>query len=153
MIPLDDQLRPTWLFGQTLHENCNRGGYYEQADFADAYGSSRVHCQAGMLGAGRAVQRRAAGLDQRSGRLRQRRRHLYRLHDARISGQVHAVHGYAAGRAVVLRRRDDLRPSDSRVAKVYPGVHESRAGLADAARSLAWIPTRPWRVNIFGLIG
>ena len=31
MIPLDDALRPTWLFGQTVHEGCNRGGYYEQA--------------------------------------------------------------------------------------------------------------------------
>jgi hydrogenase small subunit len=33
MIPLDQQLRPTWLFGQTVHEGCDRGGYYEQADF------------------------------------------------------------------------------------------------------------------------
>src|SRR5664279_6262968 len=39
MIPLDQQLRPTWLFGQTVHEGCDRGGYYEQADFADEYGS------------------------------------------------------------------------------------------------------------------
>ncbi len=28
MIPLDDQLRPTWLFGQTVHEGCDRGSYY-----------------------------------------------------------------------------------------------------------------------------
>ena len=34
MIPLDEQLRPTWLFGSTVHEGCDRGGYYEQADFA-----------------------------------------------------------------------------------------------------------------------
>ena len=34
MIPLDEQLRPTWLFGQTVHEGCDRAGYYEQADFA-----------------------------------------------------------------------------------------------------------------------
>jgi hydrogenase small subunit len=38
MIPLDDQLRPTWLFGATVHEGCDRGGYYEQGQFADAYG-------------------------------------------------------------------------------------------------------------------
>ncbi len=31
--PLDDQLRPTWLFGKTVHEGCDRAGYYEQADF------------------------------------------------------------------------------------------------------------------------
>jgi hydrogenase small subunit len=39
MISLDDALRPTWLFGSTLHEGCDRGGYYEQAQFADEYGS------------------------------------------------------------------------------------------------------------------
>ena len=26
MIPLDEQLRPTWLFGKTVHEGCDRGG-------------------------------------------------------------------------------------------------------------------------------
>ena len=35
MIPLDDALRPTWLFSQTVHEGCDRGGYYEQAEFAE----------------------------------------------------------------------------------------------------------------------
>ena len=34
MIPLDASLRPTWLFSETVHEGCDRGGYYEQADFA-----------------------------------------------------------------------------------------------------------------------
>lgn len=35
MIPLDDKLRPTWLFGKTVHEGCDRAGYYEQGDFAE----------------------------------------------------------------------------------------------------------------------
>ena len=35
MIPIDDALRPTWLFSQTVHEGCDRGGYYEQAEFAE----------------------------------------------------------------------------------------------------------------------
>jgi hydrogenase small subunit len=39
MIALDDALRPTFLFPQTVHEACDRGGYYEQADFAAAYGA------------------------------------------------------------------------------------------------------------------
>ncbi|MFI5291188.1 MAG: hydrogenase expression protein HypE, partial [Polyangia bacterium] len=34
MIPLDENFRPTWLFGKTVHEGCSRAGYYEQADFA-----------------------------------------------------------------------------------------------------------------------
>jgi len=42
MIPLDEALRPTWLFGDTVHEGCDRGGYYEQAQFAEEYGSR--HC-------------------------------------------------------------------------------------------------------------
>src|SRR6185295_5522766 len=30
MIPLDEEGRPTWLFGKTVHEGCDRGSYYEQ---------------------------------------------------------------------------------------------------------------------------
>jgi hydrogenase small subunit len=32
MIPLDEQGRPQWLFGMTVHMGCDRAGYYEQAD-------------------------------------------------------------------------------------------------------------------------
>jgi len=49
-IPLDDRQRPTWLFSQTVHEGCDRGGFYEQADFADAYGSSRCIVRLGCWG-------------------------------------------------------------------------------------------------------
>lgn len=49
-IPLDDCLRPTWLFSQTVHEGCDRGGYYEQAQFADAYGSSFCAVKLGCWG-------------------------------------------------------------------------------------------------------
>jgi hydrogenase small subunit len=50
MIPLDDVNRPTWLFGQTVHEGCDRGGYYEQADFAAAYGSPKCIVKLGCWG-------------------------------------------------------------------------------------------------------
>ncbi len=102
MIPLDSVLRPTWLFGQTVHEGCDRGGYYEQADFADRPRLAALHRQARLLGAGRAVQRRQTRLDGRHRRLRQRRRHLHRLHHARVPRQVPAVHGSAAGLAAVV---------------------------------------------------
>jgi hydrogenase small subunit len=49
-IPLDDRLRPTWLFGNTLHEGCDRGGYYEQAQFADDYGSPLCIVKLGCWG-------------------------------------------------------------------------------------------------------
>jgi hydrogenase small subunit len=50
MIPLDECLRPTWLFGATVHEGCDRGGYYEQADFAEEYGSPRCIVKLGCWG-------------------------------------------------------------------------------------------------------
>src|SRR6476620_2377169 len=50
MIPLDQQLRPTWLFGKTVHEGCDRAGYYEQADFANEYGSPKCLVKIGCWG-------------------------------------------------------------------------------------------------------
>ena len=50
MIPLDDQLRPTWLFGKTVHEGCDRGSYYEQGDFATEYGSPKCIVKLGCWG-------------------------------------------------------------------------------------------------------
>jgi hydrogenase small subunit len=49
-IPLADKLRPTWLFGGTLHEGCDRAGYYEQADFAPVYGSRKCIVKLGCWG-------------------------------------------------------------------------------------------------------
>jgi hydrogenase small subunit len=50
MIPLDDKLRPVWLFGQTVHEGCDRAGYYEQADFAQEFGDRRCIVKLGCWG-------------------------------------------------------------------------------------------------------
>ncbi|MGA7460344.1 MAG: hydrogenase expression protein HypE [Terracidiphilus sp.] len=50
MISLDRQLRPTWLFSATVHEGCDRGGYYEQADFAEEYGSPLCIVKLGCWG-------------------------------------------------------------------------------------------------------
>jgi len=50
IIPLDEQLRPTWLFGKTVHEGCDRAGYYEQADFANEYGSPKCLVKIGCWG-------------------------------------------------------------------------------------------------------
>jgi hydrogenase small subunit len=49
-IPLDEQGRPRWLFDQVLHECCDRAGFYEQADFADQYGSTRCLVKLGCWG-------------------------------------------------------------------------------------------------------
>ncbi|MEP6903643.1 MAG: hydrogenase expression protein HypE [Actinomycetota bacterium] len=50
MIPLDESLRPTWLFGETVHEGCDRGGYYEQGQFGDDYGSKYCIVKLGCWG-------------------------------------------------------------------------------------------------------
>jgi hydrogenase small subunit len=50
MIPLDENLRPTWLFGKTVHEGCDRAGYYEQADFAQDYNSPKCLVRTGCWG-------------------------------------------------------------------------------------------------------
>ncbi len=40
MIPLDDALRPTWLFAQTVHEGCDRGGYDMDKPLVDDFSRS-----------------------------------------------------------------------------------------------------------------
>jgi hydrogenase small subunit len=50
MIALDEALRPTWLFGNTVHEGCDRGGFYEQAQFAEEYGSPLCIVKLGCWG-------------------------------------------------------------------------------------------------------
>ncbi len=50
MIALDEALRPKSLFAQTVHEGCDRGGYYEQAEFAEEYGSHLCIVKLGCWG-------------------------------------------------------------------------------------------------------
>ncbi|HXE52407.1 MAG TPA: hypothetical protein VN541_05295, partial [Tepidisphaeraceae bacterium] len=49
-IQLDEQLRPTWLFSQTVHEGCDRGGYYEQGQFDSTYGELKCLVKLGCWG-------------------------------------------------------------------------------------------------------
>jgi hydrogenase small subunit len=50
MIPLDEALRPRWLFNETVHEGCDRGGYFEQGDFATEYGTPSCIVKLGCWG-------------------------------------------------------------------------------------------------------
>jgi len=50
VIPLDKQLRPQWIFGKTVHEGCDRAGYYEQGDFARDYNSPKCLVKIGCWG-------------------------------------------------------------------------------------------------------
>ena len=85
MIPLDKQLRPTWLFGKTVHEGCDRAAYYEQDDFGIEYGTFKVPGEGWLLGAGGQLQRDQARMDARNWRVPQCGWHMHWLHHARIS--------------------------------------------------------------------
>ena len=50
MIPLDEALRPRWLFEATVHQGCDRAGYYEQGEFAGEYGSPSCLVKLGCWG-------------------------------------------------------------------------------------------------------
>ena len=41
MLELDEQGRPTWLFGRTVQESCGRAGFAEHGEFASEPGDSR----------------------------------------------------------------------------------------------------------------
>ena len=69
-----------------------------------------------LLGAGRQLQRAEERLDGGYRRMPERRRNLYRLHDARVPGQVHAVHGRASGREGFIRGSSALGGAVSRCA-------------------------------------
>jgi len=46
----DDLGRPAWLFGETVHRNCVRAGYYEEGTFADHYGGKECLVEVGCWG-------------------------------------------------------------------------------------------------------
>ncbi|MFB6168100.1 MAG: hydrogenase small subunit [Haloferacaceae archaeon] len=47
---LDELGRPKWLFGETVHRNCERGSYYEEGVFAEEYGSEKCLVELGCWG-------------------------------------------------------------------------------------------------------
>ncbi len=121
MIPLDAEGRPTWLFNATVHEGCDRGGYYEQADFATEYGSPKcivklgcwgpvVQCNVGkrgwMAGMGGCPNVAACASA------------------ARCPGSptIHALHERATGRDHVVGGRRHVRPHGARAALFHAHV-------------------------------
>jgi hydrogenase small subunit len=50
-LPEFDELgRPAWLFGETVHRRCVRGGYYEEGSFAKTYGDRQCLVEIGCWG-------------------------------------------------------------------------------------------------------
>jgi hydrogenase small subunit len=50
LIPIDDAGRPTWLFGRTVHDGCDRAGSFEQGIFAHDYASPNCLVKVGCHG-------------------------------------------------------------------------------------------------------
>src|SRR5271165_4924274 len=86
-----------------------------------------------MLGAGGELQRAEARMDGGDWRVSERWRDLYWLHHAGVSGQVHAVHGRAAGRKSIERSGERVRACDSGAAGVYAGGGEQGTEVAASA--------------------
>ena len=98
MIPLDDATAPDMALRQDRARRLRPRGLLRAGRFRHRIRLAQVHRQARLLGAGGELQRAEARVDGWHRRLSERRRHLHRLHDARLPGQVHAVHGRTAGR-------------------------------------------------------
>ncbi|MEV6302413.1 hydrogenase expression protein HypE [Actinoplanes sp. NPDC051861] len=50
MIPLDESLRPRWLFEATVHSGCDRASYYDSGEFATDFGASSCLVKMGCWG-------------------------------------------------------------------------------------------------------
>ncbi len=135
MIPLDEQLRPTWLFGKTVHEGCDRAGYYEQADFALGLRLAQVPGEGRLLGPGGQLQRAQARLDERHRRLPERRRHLHRAARCRAS-PTSSCRSWTSRRARRSRRRSSRRTAGS-------SARSARSPIARATKSRSGTTTSP----------
>ena len=144
MIPLDDALRPTWLFGRDRARGLRPRRLLRAGRLRHRVRLAQVHRQARLLGPGREVQRAQARLDQRRRRLPQRRRHLHRLHDAGLPRQVHAVHGRAARRQALHHRGQAWGGHHAQAARASPRAPSTRTQVAPPGSQLTTGATRTW---------
>lgn len=86
VIPLDEMLRPTWLFGKTVHEGCDRAGYLRARRFRPRIWFTEVPGEDWLLGASGQLQRHQARVDAGYRGMSKRRRDLHWLHHAGVPG-------------------------------------------------------------------
>ena len=132
MIPLDDALRPTWLFGRTVHEGCDRAGYYEQADFATEYGSPKCIVKLGCWGPVVKCNVPKRGWMNGMGGCPNVGGICIGCTMPGLPRQVHAVHGRAAGRQAVHHGRPGLGRHPAQAAQRHrphgrPGTEVAQA--------------------------
>ena len=112
MIPLDEALRPQWLFGATVHEGCDRAGYYEQGEFATEYGSPKCIVKLGCWGPVVKCNVPKRGWINGIGGCPNVGGICIGCTMPGLPGQVHALHGRTAGRQGVHPRQRHLRRHD-----------------------------------------
>src|SRR5262245_30913654 len=83
-----------------------------------------------LLGPGRQLQCDETGMDARNWWLPECRRHLYRMHDAGLPRQIHAVYGRTSRRVVLIRQRDRLWTHDHRLAQRHQPYRQQRTKVA-----------------------
>ena len=105
-----------------MHEGCDRGGYYEQGEFADAYGSPLCIVKLGCWGpvvqcnVGKRGWMGGIGGCPNVGGI------CIGCTMPGFPDKFHAIHESAAGIAAVVRGGHDLRPRDSGAAALHPGI-------------------------------
>ena len=97
MIPLDDAAAAAMALRQHRSRRLRSRRLLRSRAISPPNTARPMPGQDRLLGTGRQLQRPQTRLDGRHRRLPERRRHLHRLHHARLPRQVHAVHGRAAG--------------------------------------------------------
>jgi NiFe hydrogenase small subunit HydA len=150
-LPEFDELgRPAWLFGETVHRNCVRAGYYEEGVFAREYGDRQCLVELGCWGpvvqcniTSRGAINHMGGCMNTGGPCIGRPMH--RLHDAGLSGQVRALLQGAGGRDDLEQRVAELRLLHALAARVLSAGEEPRAalGLAGHRGALQRLVPRP----------
>ncbi len=130
MIPLDEAAAADLAVRQDRPRRLRPGRLLRAGRLRPRVRLAQMPGEDRLLGAGGQLQRHQARLDGRHRRLSQRRRHLHRLHHARLPRQVHAVHGRAARRRAVLDAHRHVRPGDPRPARPHQRHRQQGAEMA-----------------------
>ena len=130
LIPLDDAGRPTWLFGNTVHNGCDRAAYYEQADFAADYSSHKCLVKIGCWGPVVQCNVPKRGWMAGIGGCPNVGGICIGCTMPGFPDKFHAVHGRAAGSGAVVEPDQALRRADPQPAQDHQSHAEQGAEVA-----------------------
>ncbi len=136
MIPLDEALRPKWLFTRTVHDGCDRAGSYEQAIFATEYGSPNCIVKLGCWGPVVQCNVPKRGWMAGIGGCPNVGGICIGCTMPGFPGQVHAVHGRASRGGAVVESDQELWPADSQSAQADQQHAQRRTEMASQPSEL-----------------